>query len=61
MDQIDQLEREIREREQDEATRRMAHGIWVYFAALLAEGFTAADALEITLSWQMLVMTRGEG
>jgi hypothetical protein len=61
MEQIRRLEEEIAQREQDEATRRMAHAVWTYFAALMAEGFAPTDALEITLSWQMVVMTRGEG
>jgi hypothetical protein len=71
MEQIRRLEEDAAQRapaqrEQDEATRRMAHAVWVYFDALMAEGFTPTDALDAAqrapaLSWQMMVMTRGEG
>jgi hypothetical protein len=66
MEQIRRLEEEIAQREEDADARRMAHAVWTYFAALMAEGFAPADALEITLSWQMVVTGalwagRGEG
>lgn len=58
MDEIDRISREYERTEGDEALRVIAHDLWVYYAALIDEGFAPQDALEITLSWQAMMMVR---
>lgn len=58
MDEIDRISRDYERTEADEALRVIAHDLWVYYTALVDEGFAPEDALEITLSWQVMMMVR---
>lgn len=56
MDEIDRISREHEHRMNDESLRGIAHDLWVYYSALIDEGFAPHDALDIALSWQAMMM-----
>ncbi len=60
MDEIDRISREYERTKGDEALRDIAHDVWTYYAALIDEGFEPEDAMEITLSWQTMMMLRNQ-
>lgn len=43
-----------------QAALTMAKANWVYYSALVAEGFTEQQAMELTAEWQLHIMQIGQ-